>query len=188
MSGTGRGNAAWARVAFPVLAAALTATACAGGNYGKEINPGPAAYKAGYQKVPAPPDPTGRSLKLETRTVAGLGTIVTGPSGATVYTFSKDKNHTSYCYGGCSQDWPPVTTVGEPRVGSGLDPSKLGYTERVDSALQVTYKGHPLYFFHEDGREAGETGGEGVTEHGGTWYALAPSGALVKKPPEHGGS
>jgi predicted lipoprotein with Yx(FWY)xxD motif len=188
MSDAGRGKASGARVAAvaAVAALALGVAGCGGAYSGTQQ--GASTHHAAFHKVAAQPDPSGRSLKLETRTIAGLGTIVTGPSGGTVYMFTKDEPARSTCSGPCVREWPPVTTVGEPRVGGGLNPSKLGYVEREGSALQVTYDGHPLYFYHEDGREEGESGGEGVTQFGGRWYALSPSGAPIKKHARHGGS
>jgi predicted lipoprotein with Yx(FWY)xxD motif len=187
MNDAGRAKASRARVA-PVAAAAALALGAAGcGGYGG-TQQGAATHHDSFHKVAAQPDPSGRSLQLETRTIAGLGTIVTGPSGGTVYMFTKDKPARSTCSGACVREWPPVTTVGEPRVGGGLDPSKLGYVQREGSALQVTYDGHPLYFYHDDGREEGETGGEGRTQFGGRWYALSPSGAPIKKHAQHAGS
>ena len=46
--------------------------------------------------------------------------------------------------------------------------------------MQVTYKGHPLYFFAKDG-DSGDAYGEGVHGFGADWYVLAPSGKKVDK-------
>ena len=42
----------------------------------------------------------------------------------------------------------------QPSVASGLKASLLGTTKRKDGKLQVTYAGHPLYFFAEDKKAA----------------------------------
>ena len=58
--------------------------------------------------------------------------------------------------------------------------SLLATTKRKDGKLQVTYKGHPLYTFLLD-KKPGQTAGEGSTNFGAAWYALAPSGATIDK-------
>jgi hypothetical protein len=58
----------------------------------------------------------------------------------------------------------------------------LGTTHRTDGKLQVTYHGHPLYFFVND-KKAGATSGEGVKAFGGKWYALSPAGVKIVAAP-----
>jgi predicted lipoprotein with Yx(FWY)xxD motif len=48
--------------------------------------------------------------------------------------------------------------------------------------LQVTYAGHPLYYYAGDGAP-GQTSGEGLDQFGGVWWALSRSGAAVKHDP-----
>ena len=49
----------------------------------------------------------------------------------------------------------------------------LGTTKRSDGKLQVTYAGHPLYFFAED-TQAGQTKGQALNFFGAPWYVVAP--------------
>jgi predicted lipoprotein with Yx(FWY)xxD motif len=44
--------------------------------------------------------------------------------------------------------------------------------------MQVTYRGHPLYRFSGD-TAAGATSGEGLTDFGGGWWAISPSGKKI---------
>jgi predicted lipoprotein with Yx(FWY)xxD motif len=69
-----------------------------------------------------------------------------------IYLFEADKNGTSACTGACAAAWPPVTATGTPRAGSGVNQALLGTIKRPDGTAQVTYNGHPLYYF------AGDTG------------------------------
>jgi Secreted repeat of unknown function len=55
-----------------------------------------------------------------------------------------------------------------------VEASALG-TIANGSAQQVTYDGHPLYYFIRD-KSAGSTAGEGITHFGGSWYVLSPAG------------
>jgi hypothetical protein len=43
----------------------------------------------------------------------------------------------------------------------------------------VTYAGHPLYRFIGD-KQAGQTTGEGLTDFGAAWDAIASSGRAVE--------
>ena len=50
----------------------------------------------------------------------------------------------------------------------------------------MTYAGHPLYTFVGDKR-AGQTSGEGLSNFGADWYALAASGQKVERTQSSGG-
>jgi predicted lipoprotein with Yx(FWY)xxD motif len=112
---------------------------------------------------------------------AKLGTILAaGSKQLTVYLFEGDKGAASSCTGGCAQVWPPVTTTGEPKAAGGASAADLATITRPDGTKQVTYKGHPLYFFARDG-DKGDAYGQGVKGFGADWYVLAPSGRKVDK-------
>jgi len=63
-------------------------------------------------------------------------------------------------------------------VTDGLDAGKVGTTRRRDGSMQVTYNGHPLYYYVGD-RNAGDTSGQGLDQFGAEWYVLAPSGNQI---------
>jgi predicted lipoprotein with Yx(FWY)xxD motif len=109
-----------------------------------------------------------------------LGNAITTANGHTLYLFRADHGTTSACYGQCAKYWPPLLTSGKPVAKGRVMGSLLGMTKRKDGKLQVTYKGHPLYTFLLD-KKAGQTAGEGSTNFGAAWYALAPSGATIDK-------
>jgi predicted lipoprotein with Yx(FWY)xxD motif len=112
-------------------------------------------------------------------THTSLGTVlVAGPKRLTVYMFEADKGGTSACSGACAQLWPPVITSGEPATEGGAIASKLSTITRSDGSKQVTYDGHPLYYFVKDSA-TGETHGQGVDGFGGHWYVLAPDGNAI---------
>jgi predicted lipoprotein with Yx(FWY)xxD motif len=54
----------------------------------------------------------------------------------------------------------------------------LGAITRSDGSKQVTYKGHPLYFFVKD-KDSGDAYGQGAKAFGADWYVLAPSGNKI---------
>ena len=107
-----------------------------------------------------------------------LGTFLVGPNGMTLYLFEKDKTSKSRCSGQCAQFWPPLLTSGKPKASGKAKSSLLGTTKRSDGKLQVTYKGHPLYYYARDG-DAGDSYGQGLKSFGASWYVLAPSGKKV---------
>jgi len=96
----------------------------------------------------------------------------------TVYLFVADTGSVSTCYTSCAQIWPPVATSGAPQAGTGATASLLGTSKRTDGKTQVTYAGHPLYYFVND-KKAGDTTGQGVNGFGGLWWVLSPSGAAI---------
>ena len=109
-----------------------------------------------------------------------LGRILVDSRGITLYDFVKDKGKTSVCYGACAALWPPLITHGKPVAGPGVRPSLLGTTKRKDGKLEVTYGGHPLYYFVSD-RKPGQTTGQGVNQFGGPWWVLSAAGKEIHR-------
>jgi predicted lipoprotein with Yx(FWY)xxD motif len=110
-----------------------------------------------------------------------VGKVLVAANGRTLYLFTADKGGKSACSGKCASVWPPLIAA-SPTVGAGLTASMLGTTKRTDGELQVTYRGHPLYFFAKDNK-AGDVRGEGITHFGGTWWVVSAAGKqLTSKP------
>ena len=109
----------------------------------------------------------------------GLGRVLADSRGHTLYLFEKDKNRMSSCNGACLSYWPAVRTAAKPRAGAGVRASLLGVTRRADGRRQVTYAGHPLYTFVGD-TKAGQATGEGLTDFGAAWDAVAPNGRSIE--------
>jgi predicted lipoprotein with Yx(FWY)xxD motif len=103
------------------------------------------------------------------------GDVLFDGKGFALYLFTDDKKDKSRCYGGCARAWPPFTTKGKPVAGSGADASLLGTTKRRNGSRQVTYDGHPLYFYEHDD-EVGEILCHDVNEFGGRWLVVQPNG------------
>jgi predicted lipoprotein with Yx(FWY)xxD motif len=116
-----------------------------------------------------------------------LGTILAaGPKHLTVYLFEADKGTSSSCSGACAKAWPPVTTAGQPTVSGAAVSADLGTTTRQDGTKQVTYKGHPLYFFEKD-EDSGDAYGQGSKAFGAGWYVMKANGSKVDDDEDSGG-
>ena len=111
---------------------------------------------------------------------SGLGRIVVDGRGRTLYLFEKDRRGHSACSGTCAAYWPPLLTSAKPVAKTGVKASLLGTTRRADGTKQVTFAGHPLYFFSGDVKR-GETSGEGLHDFGAGWYVLTPSGKKIDR-------
>jgi predicted lipoprotein with Yx(FWY)xxD motif len=106
-----------------------------------------------------------------------FGRIVADGRGQAFYMFARETSKTSRCYGACAKAWPPVLAKGTPRAGAGARKGLLGTTKRRNGTLQVTYAGHPMYYFQGD--SPGVVKCQGVSEFGGLWLVVKPSGAAV---------
>ena len=149
-----------------------SSSASARGGYAQPTAPAGSANSASAAKA--------KGVKVSLRKVA-LGKVVTGPNGHTVYLFMKDVGTTSKCYGKCAKVWSPLTTSGRPQAGTGLKASLLSTSKRTDGTMQVTYGGHPLYYY-EDDKKPGTTKGEGSKEFGAEWYVVGANGKKIEKP------
>jgi predicted lipoprotein with Yx(FWY)xxD motif len=103
------------------------------------------------------------------------GQTISDPDHRVLYQFAADHTSKSTCYGACAKAWPPLLTKGSPKVTVGLKQSLLGTTRRKDGSMQVTYAGHPLYYFSGD--KGTKITCQHVNLHGGFWYVVKPSGA-----------
>jgi predicted lipoprotein with Yx(FWY)xxD motif len=116
-----------------------------------------------------------------------LGSVLVNSDGRTLYAFEKDSGTTSACSAACAMEWPPLLANGKPTAGTGVNAGMLGTTKRSDGGTQVTFNGHPLYTFAGDAK-AGDTGGQGLTDFGGSWHALSSSGSVVTSQPSSSSS
>lgn len=113
---------------------------------------------------------SGATLVLKTAK-GGAGIWLTDPSGRTLYSYTKDKGTTSDCYDACAKEWPPLTTTKTVTVtGKYTVPSDLGSITRTDGSKQVTYGGHPLYYYKGDAGPH-QIKGQGA---GGTHFLIGP--------------
>jgi predicted lipoprotein with Yx(FWY)xxD motif len=112
-------------------------------------------------------------------TISGIpGTALVGSNGRVLYLFQADKNGTSACTGACAAAWPPDTVTGAPQAGSGVSQALLGTITRPDGTMQLTYNGHPLYYFTADAA-GGTARGQGVKAFGAEWYVVGASGSKI---------
>ena len=115
----------------------------------------------------------GTAARLSVRSTE-YGKVVFGPSGKVAYVFGADHGSTSRCYGVCATAWPPLLTTGAPLAGSGVQAKLLGSTKRKDGSLQVTYGGHPLYYYSAD--KIGQIMCQHANMHGGLWLVVNANG------------
>jgi predicted lipoprotein with Yx(FWY)xxD motif len=120
----------------------------------------------------------GSGSTVITTVSSSAGTFLATSSGHAVYLWSKDGNGMSACTGACTGAWPPVTTTGQVTASGGAKSSDLGTITRSDGTKQVTYDGHPLYFFSGDSGP-GMASGQGNDGFGAKWWLVSPSGSDV---------
>ncbi len=116
-----------------------------------------------------------------------VGKVLATSSGRTLYLFMADKHGKSACYGKCATNWPPLMKKGKVSASAGVKAALLGTAKRKDGALQVTYKGHPLYLFSLD-HGAGQIAGQGLNFFGGKWFVVSAAGSANKAAPSAGGT
>ena len=129
-----------------------------------------------------PADPPRRPLarpRLVRITSTPYGRALSDRRGFALYRFTHDTTKSSTCYGACAVAWRPYLVSGEPARQSALRTGLVGTIRRTDGRLQVTYAGHPLYYYVGD-RRPGEVLCQGVVQFGGGWYVVARSGHLIR--------
>jgi predicted lipoprotein with Yx(FWY)xxD motif len=159
-----------------LLVLAISAIAVAGcGSANSSTSSTAAAAQPAASTATSSSSSSGESIAT---TKGSAGTYLTGDEGRAVYLWVADSGGKSSCSGACAQAWPPVETKGNPTAGSGVNAADLGTITRSDGSEQVTYKGHPLYYFIAD-KSKGEVKGQGSNSFGAKWWLVAPSGSAI---------
>jgi predicted lipoprotein with Yx(FWY)xxD motif len=153
---------------LPLIAAALSVSACGGGG----------AAPATGATMPASGAPSATIRAQDSR----LGKILVDAQGRTLYLFKADSGSASACDGACATAWPPLLANGHTTVADGLDASLVSTITRPGGGRQITYHGHPLYRFADDA-SPGDINGEAVSAFGASWYVVSPAGNQVTGPP-----
>ena len=128
-----------------------------------------------------------------------LGSYLTDEQGRTLYIVVNENDESVDCAGECADAWPPFTLEslesmmgesmssdemsgdemsGDAMAMASVDAMLAGTVERMDGTTQITYQGHPLYYFVGD-EEPGEVNCQAIENFGGTCYAISPSGEIV---------
>jgi predicted lipoprotein with Yx(FWY)xxD motif len=139
-----------------------------------------AATSSAYSHVAATTTPAATGVVVTAKHGKAGTILAAGPRLMTVYLFEGDKGQASSCSGTCASAWPPVTTASAPTASGTANSASLGTITRSDGTKQVSYNGHPLYFFVQD-KDSGDAYGQGVKAFGADWYVVAPSGNKVDK-------
>jgi predicted lipoprotein with Yx(FWY)xxD motif len=103
-----------------------------------------------------------------------FGRVLADRRGEAFYLFTRESGRRPQCYGACARAWPPVLTRGRPVAVGGAKQRLLGTTKRRNGKRQVTYAGHPLYYYVEDA--PGRILCHDVVEFGGRWLVVKPNG------------
>jgi predicted lipoprotein with Yx(FWY)xxD motif len=154
-------------VAFALAAAGCgyTAPDAAGGYY--QAAP-PAASSIA-------PDPAAPVVAVSTSAL-GPGTALVDGAGRAVDLLENDSTSASTCTGACASVWPPVPATGGTTAAGGAENASLGSAPRPDGGAQLTYHGHPLYYYVGD-HDPGDSRGQGLNQFGVHWYLVQPNGA-----------
>jgi predicted lipoprotein with Yx(FWY)xxD motif len=166
-------------IAIGAAAGALILVGCGGDDDddgGDSAAPAAAATAPAETTATKPAAGGGAGTTIKTSD-SQYGQVLFGGNDQAIYYFDKESGSKSECYGACAEAWPPVLTEGDPQAGSGVQAGLLGTTPRDDGTTQVTYDGHPLYYYVDDPK--GEVLCHNVDEFGGLWLAVQGNGQAV---------
>jgi predicted lipoprotein with Yx(FWY)xxD motif len=111
-----------------------------------------------------------------------LGPTLVDANGRTLYLFEGDKPNVSTLSAAGQAIWPPFTSSTTPRALGGAIAGRIGTIRHAGGPAQVTYNGHPLYYYVAD-NGPGQTRGQGLNQFGALWYVLAANGNAVTSAP-----
>jgi predicted lipoprotein with Yx(FWY)xxD motif len=158
---------------------ALVLAACGGSGTSSSSGSGSTpGYGAAKPSTPKTSNTSGATSAVSTKT-SSLGTFLVDANGRTVYLWDADHGSTSSCSGACAQAWPPLTATATPKASGAAKASLLGTTKRADGSREVTYAGHPLYYFQGD-TQPGQTTGQGSDGFGAPWWVVTPTGKALQ--------
>lgn len=117
---------------------------------------------------------------VKTASVSSLGaSVLVNAQGLTLYHLSGEQGGKWICTSAaCVKVWHPLAAPTGASPGGSV--GSLGTVKRPDGAVQVTFKGLPLYTFAGD-TKPGEAKGQGIKDVG-VWTAVTANGSTVSKP------
>jgi predicted lipoprotein with Yx(FWY)xxD motif len=107
-----------------------------------------------------------------------LGRTLVDANGRTLYLFAGDRANVSRLSGAGLSVWPRFIATGPVKASNGAQAAKIGTVTSPSGTRQVTYDGHPLYYYVADSAP-GSTRGQGLNQFGALWYVLGPAGSAV---------
>jgi predicted lipoprotein with Yx(FWY)xxD motif len=162
------------KILIPAVLGLIACTGCGGSD--KQAG-GQETTKAEAPTVAKPTTAKPTTVKvMRTR----YGQILVDGRGRALYLFTRESGPTARCYGSCASAWPAFGAGGSVRAGTGASRHLIGTTHRRDGTRQVTYAGHPLYYYVTD-RRPGQVTCQNVDEYGGTWLVVAPGGTAIRR-------
>jgi predicted lipoprotein with Yx(FWY)xxD motif len=165
---------------IPAVAVSSLLAAC-GSSSSSSSSPSASASSSSSPSTSAsqPSSSVGTAV-VKTASVSSLGTsVLVDAQGVTLYHLSGEQNGKWICTSAaCVKVWHPLAapTGGAPSGSVG----SLGTVKRPGGAMQVTFKGMPLYTFAGD-TQPGEAKGQGVKDVG-VWTAVTASGSAASTP------
>jgi predicted lipoprotein with Yx(FWY)xxD motif len=162
------------RITALALAGALLLAAC--GSSSSSSTSSSATTSTGAAKPASSPRPA----SVVGTSTGSLGTFLVDSKGRALYLWDADHGSKSVCSGDCATAWPPLTTSGTPKASGMAKSSLLGTTKRADGSREVTYAGHPLYYYAGD-TGSGQTNGQGSDSFGSPWWVVSPAGKAIQK-------
>ena len=154
----------------------LLLAACGSPTPSSSARPSPSTSVAETSPTGASPSPAARP-QLATAD-SRYGRIVVDASRRTLYLFDIERDGQPRCYDACALNWPPLLAAGASTSDPRLDQTLIAVSERKDASRQLTYNGHPLYYYVGD-RSPGEIKCQAVIEFGGGWYVLDVKGNKI---------
>jgi predicted lipoprotein with Yx(FWY)xxD motif len=159
---------------YVVLVAALAALA----SCGNDDSGAPDA--AATEPTASAPDTSAASAVANPVAVkavdTGLGKILAGANGMTLYAFTNDRHGRSTCEGVCAEQWPPAVVPEGWTIGPELDAGVFATYNRSDGTTQLVAGKYPLYYYAGDAAP-GDTTGQGS---GNVWFVVDTAAGLVR--------
>jgi predicted lipoprotein with Yx(FWY)xxD motif len=131
-----------------------------------------AASSGGAQRKAPPPVAAGSAISVAQTPV---GKALVDANGRALYLFLADKPNESRLSAAGRAIWPPFTSTTAPAVKGASSGVQIAI---IPASRQVTYNGHPLYYYVGDQRP-GQVAGQGLNQFGARWYVLSASGAAI---------
>jgi predicted lipoprotein with Yx(FWY)xxD motif len=166
--------------AILIAGVAIVAGACSSGPSGSATSTSRPASSGS-----TPSSSTSAVVTVSTGKADSLGTVLVGPDGHTLYELTTEHVGNIECTGSCTSTWLPLTlpTGESAKLAAGV-PGTISTVRRPEGTTQVTYDGHPLYYYASD-TAPGQANGQGMNSPGieGTWFVIAPAAASATTTP-----